>query len=122
MNDRSWLTQDSYTHYYEVLDWHSVEWQTAWPQLIQDVHLILEAADVLVQGPLDAGNELLSPVVDVKDGICFNGVANDRHEDFRLSELWDDFSVKTLQKPYDVAVSCVLIRAHVLAPNQIQIG
>lgn len=110
----------SYTHYYCVRDWHTAEWQAAWPKLIQDVPVILEAADVLVCCPADEG-EILPPIANLDEGIYFNGVADDAHEPLCLNEQDCDTFVKTMRKPYDLAVACVLLRASLLAPKQFQL-
>jgi hypothetical protein len=115
------LTRHSYTHYYDVHGWHTAEWQAAWPKLIRDVPLILEAADVLISGPCDEDEDFVPPIVHVDEGICFNGVADDGHETFCLSQQVRHHFVKTLGKPYDVAVACVLLRAHLLAPNHFEL-
>lgn len=60
--------------------------------------------------------------MDVDEGIFFNGVADDAHEDFLLSEEAPGGFVKTLQKPYDVAVACVLLRAYLLAPESFELS
>ena len=83
--------------------------------------LILEAADVLICAGYHDGEDLVSPIVHVDDGICFNGVAYDGHETFQLSREFRGDCVKTLQKPYDLAVACVLLRAHLLAPNNFKL-
>ncbi|EXJ75623.1 uncharacterized protein A1O5_00130 [Cladophialophora psammophila CBS 110553] len=110
-----------YTHYYDVRCWHAAEWQAAWPRLIKDVPLIIEAADVLIRGPY-VEDGFSSPIANVEDGICFNGVSDDAHEDFCLSEQVCHRFVKTFEKPYDVAVACVLLRAYLLAPTQFDLS
>lgn len=93
-------------------------WQTGWAKLIEEVPLILEAADVLVCGPSNNGQDL-PPTANIEEGIYINGVASDGHEAFRLSygQRSQHNFVKTLMKPYDTAISCILLRAYLLAPN-----
>ncbi|KAF2193520.1 HET-domain-containing protein [Zopfia rhizophila CBS 207.26] len=92
-----------------------------WPKLIEDVPLILEAADVVISGPRDNDQDLVPPTANVDEGICFNGVADDAHETFYLSRRVRHHFVKTLRKPYDTAVACVLLRAYLLAPNKFEL-
>lgn len=111
-----------YTHYFGVKGWDSDEWQHVWPQLLHDVELILEASDVLIEGYPREDGCISEPVVDLEDGIYFNGVATDSHEPFILNATGHRGFCKTLQKPYDVAVACVLLRAYMLAPGNIGVG
>ncbi|EED14125.1 hypothetical protein TSTA_103470 [Talaromyces stipitatus ATCC 10500] len=111
-----------YTHYYAVDQWSSPEWQSAWPQLIQDAIKIIDAADVPVSGPasdtLEAGREVPNPpVVDVNEGLCINGNNDEYCEDFVLKESDPDNFCKTAKRGYDLVVSCILLRAYRLAPN-----
>ncbi|KAF2721152.1 hypothetical protein K431DRAFT_198715, partial [Polychaeton citri CBS 116435] len=115
-----------YTHYYTVHDWSSELWQAIWPQLIRDTCLIIEAADVPISGPIVVDkpqtDEIEPPLVCVDDGIHLNGVWDDSHEPFILSvdnhrREW----CKTLRKPYDQVVGCILLRACTLAPQCIKI-
>ncbi|PKS05431.1 hypothetical protein jhhlp_008807 [Lomentospora prolificans] len=111
-----------YTHYFEVHGWKSVQWQICWPLLIQDARLILEAADVLVGGPGNGAGEVTRPVVDIDEGIWINGVADDQHEDFVLGRKSRDGFCKTLMKPYDLVVACILLRAYMLAPVNVTVS
>jgi hypothetical protein len=92
-----------------------------WPKLIEDVPLILEATDTLISGPSDNDEDFVLPIVNVDEGICFNGVADDGHETFCLRRQFRHHFVKTLKKPYDTAVACILLRAYLLAPNNFQL-
>jgi hypothetical protein len=112
----------SYTHYYAVHAWDTPEWQKAWFQLLEDTPLILEASDVLITGPLGDDPDLTPPVVDKTKGVFFNGVANDSHEPLCFSEEDSSGFVKTLQKPYDLAVACFLLRAYLLAPENVELS
>ncbi|KAJ5629499.1 hypothetical protein N7528_003156 [Penicillium herquei] len=124
-----------YTHYWEVVDWNSDEWQTAWPQIIEDVPKIIEASGVEITGPRAEPNDdgdvmdededededdiesVTEPLIDIKEGICVNGIGNAGHEDFILKDGKWSFC-KTSQKPYDDVVTTILLRCAVLAPNQ----
>ena len=86
----------------------------------------MEASDVLLRGPLEEDDDendaiITTPIVDVNEGIFFNGVADDSHEAFVLSERERRGLVKTLRKPYDFAVACVLLRAFMLAPGCVEV-
>lgn len=98
-----------------------MEWRAAWPKLIEEVPLILEAADALVCGPADDNESLIPPIANLDEGIAFNGVGDDGHETFYLSREARHHFVKTLRKPYDTAVACILLRAHLLSPNNFQL-
>ena len=91
-----------------------------WPKLVEDACLIIEAADVLISGPGGSDKEMLPPIVSAEEGIIFNGVADDGHETFSLTRRNRGF-VKTLQKPYDLTVACVLLRAYLLAPSNVEL-
>ena len=103
----NWLL-DSYAHYYDVHDWNKPEWQKAWPQLIEDISIIVDASGVYITGPTK-GEDVATPVLaDVDRGIYLNGVGDDEvHESFVLRK--DDFEWvrKTARKPYDIVVTCI---------------
>ncbi|KAH8811262.1 heterokaryon incompatibility protein-domain-containing protein [Xylogone sp. PMI_703] len=100
-----------YSHYFTVCGWDTDEWQMIWPKLVQDVRLVLEAVDVLID----------RSIVDTNKGIYFNGVADEGHETFFLGQSSQKGSIKTLRKPYDLVVACVLLRAYLLAPNNFRL-
>ncbi|SPO01535.1 uncharacterized protein DNG_04208 [Cephalotrichum gorgonifer] len=100
-----------YTHYWDTYGWDSLQWQMAWPKLIDDARLILAAADVLVSGPDGGPDEITAPLTDVDKGILLNGVADDSHEPFRIGPSDRSAFCKTLQKPYDLVVASILLRA-----------
>ncbi|KAK0631041.1 heterokaryon incompatibility protein-domain-containing protein [Bombardia bombarda] len=83
----------------------------------------MEAADVMLRGPMiEDDKSVHTPVVvDVDQGIEFNGVGDDSHELFVLSEYKHHEFVKTLQKPYDTPVACILLRAYHLAPDNVEL-
>lgn len=101
--------------------WNAPEWQAAWPKLIEEAPLIIEISDVLVTGRWDDNGDLIPPTVDINLGIYFNGVADDGHEPFELGPNLQKPFVKTLMKPYDIAVGCILLRAYLLAPTVFQL-
>jgi hypothetical protein len=100
----------SYTHYYTIHGWNTLDWQLVWSQLLEDVRLILEASDVLLSGLSNEETTITPPIVDKDEGIIFNGFADDCHETFVLSAKCPSGFVKTNRKPYDLAVACVLLR------------
>jgi hypothetical protein len=106
----------SYTHHFEVTGWGSPEWKTAWPKLLRDASLVLASADVSFTGPRQSKEEVTPPIIDEERGIIFNGVGDEGHEEFRFCrEKWA--ICKTVRKPYDIAVACILLRAHSRAPT-----
>lgn len=111
----------SYTHRYTVHNWKSSEWRNAWPQLLDDARLILEASDVLLSGPTKADGRITPPLIDKKEGVFVNGVADDSHEPLVIFGKDRAGSVKTNRKPYDLAVACVLLRAYILAPTCVKL-
>ncbi|KAI9930252.1 hypothetical protein MW887_012065 [Aspergillus wentii] len=114
-----------YTHYFRVRDWRSKEWQSAWPQLVQDVQPIVDAADVPITGPDGEDEDTVTPpLADVDKGIELNGVADGGHEWLVINkkEATRFSFVKTVRKPYDAVVACVLLRAYMLAPRQFKLS
>ncbi|PYI10701.1 hypothetical protein BO78DRAFT_269631, partial [Aspergillus sclerotiicarbonarius CBS 121057] len=109
-----------HTHYYEV-DWESVEWLSAWPELVEEAPMIFEAADVLISGPGSDNATLTPPTADEQEGIIFSGFAQENGEEFRLGRNSEQFSINTGQKPYDTVVACVLLRAYMLAPGHFKV-
>jgi hypothetical protein len=123
----------SYTHYYEIKGgWQTPEWQEAWPKLIQDASLILKATDAPITGnpsgevDYKLNKEIVEPpIVDIKNGIQFNGVEGDACEPFILNEeICQDEMVfcKTRRLRYDTPVACILLRAYMLAPNSFDLS
>lgn len=114
------LTSNRYTHYYTVDNTSSREWQTAWPQLVENAQKNIDSASIPIGGPdFDAG----PPIIDVKQGIHLNGVGDDGHEPLCLNRHGNaGFSfIKTARKPYDEVVACILLRAAVLAPTCVRL-
>ncbi|KAM0263417.1 hypothetical protein ACHAQJ_001273 [Trichoderma viride] len=91
--------------------------------LTKEVPMIVEAADVLVTGPLNDSSQSTPPVADPTHGIWFNGLGEDGHEPLCLSRKdHQRCFVKTARKPYDLAVACVLLRAYLLAPSVVELS
>jgi hypothetical protein len=113
----------SYTHHYAIRNWNSEEWQSIWPQLIEDTNLILEASDVPVCGPFvdNQPGVLQPPMVSFEKGIKLNGVWDDANDPFILSAEPHHGWCKTNEKPYDLAVACILLRAYMLAKDQVYV-
>lgn len=92
----------------------------AWPKLIGDARLVLEASDVDLVGysftEEDPANPV-PPIVDIDKGIAFNGAADEGSQPFLLQREGGQPWVKTSRKPYDIAIACILLRAYFLAPN-----
>ena len=117
-------------HHWEVHDWNSSKWQQAWKQLIEDSTLIVLAADVPLCGA--GGNSrhlspLDPPIIDVDEGIYLNGIWEDGHEPFILSESNHHSCCKVaggvaFHKPYGIVVACILLRAFILGPDHTSIG
>ncbi|OHF00867.1 hypothetical protein CORC01_03695 [Colletotrichum orchidophilum] len=82
----------------------------------------MEASDVPLRGH-GSNQELAAisaPIATLKEGIIFNGLGEAGHETFYFCEHEGD-RVKTARKPYDRAVSCILLRAFALCPRNIKI-
>lgn len=115
-------TECSYTHHWDIGGCNTVQWQVVWPKIVEDARLILEAADVLVTGPVDDEmGQITPPLVDVNEGIALNGVADDSHDGFFVGPGDQSHFCKTLQKPYDLVVACILLRTYMLAPNHVRV-
>ncbi|KAG7041400.1 HET-domain-containing protein [Colletotrichum scovillei] len=114
-----------YSHYYDVKDWNSPQWRKVWPRFIEDSLLIMEASDVRLietEPCHDYDLEATSPpVCTVERGINFNGLGDAGHEPFFLCEQ-EPCQVKTNRKPYDLTISCILLRAFALCPKNIKIS
>ncbi|MBE3043989.1 hypothetical protein IMZ48_15750 [Candidatus Bathyarchaeota archaeon] len=77
---------------------------------------------MLVSGPPDdETGGVTPPTVDDKE-ISLNGVADDAHEDFSISRKTRSGFCKTLQKPYDLVVACILLRMYMNAPNNVKVS
>lgn len=113
------LTSNSYTHYWGVRDWESPKWQEAWAQLIKDVPKIIEETKVKLSGPTDDEDVVTPVVVDIEEGIYLNGAQDGAYEPFIISKKdTGSFNFcKTARRPYDAVVTCILLRAWMLAPD-----
>ncbi|KAH8698536.1 hypothetical protein BGW36DRAFT_339699 [Talaromyces proteolyticus] len=114
-----------YTHYYSVRDRGSTEWQQAWPALIADALTVVEATRgyVDLSGPAeDLEDYSQPPSINVRTGIHLNGVGSNSHEDFILQKNGQWRFCKTRRKSYDVVVTCILLRAFMLAPGQFHVS
>jgi len=121
------LATTRYEHYYYI-KWDSPKCFEAWPQLVEDARLIIEAADVDLTGNWNERKEPIPPIVNLGQ-ICVNGIAENGHEPFVFGpnptnpyngervdphEFSDRESVKTNRKPYNLVVATFLLRAHYL--------
>ncbi|KAE8367489.1 heterokaryon incompatibility protein-domain-containing protein [Aspergillus caelatus] len=84
--------------------------------------LIIEASNVPIRGVRDEDGAMTPPIINIDEGININGVADDGHEPFCLGRFHEQWFVKTLMKPYDVVVACILLRAYILAPTQVELS
>ncbi|EAW14127.1 uncharacterized protein ACLA_071600 [Aspergillus clavatus NRRL 1] len=110
-----------YTHYYTIHNTDSVEWQTAWSQLVADAQRIVNVSGISLAGP--GREEHSRPIINEEDGIMLNGVGQDGHEPLCIDKhgVANFGFIKTARKPYDAVAACILLRAWVLAPNCIEV-
>ncbi|CAI7641246.1 unnamed protein product [Penicillium pancosmium] len=101
-----------YTHYSQIIDPIAREWQTSWPHLIRDVPKIVEAARVEITGP-SHDDEIITPVLaNIEHGIYLNGVRGNSGLTLATKGEKGTFKfIKTGRKPYDIVVTCILLRA-----------
>jgi hypothetical protein len=122
------LRKTSYTHYYEIPDWESPEWKAAWPQLVKDAQTIIDAAGVTVSGPTEDEDVITPPLANEKDGIYINDIGEDPYESFILVPYYQDRVknrlqfCKTARREYDDVVTCILLRAKLLAPKSFKLS
>ncbi|KAH8655870.1 heterokaryon incompatibility protein-domain-containing protein [Xylariales sp. PMI_506] len=128
----------------------SRQWLQAWPRLVADARIILDAADVDLTSDRiwglsevdhqyqeadrdEALRTLLSPppaIVDDQLGILFNGIHDDGCEPFVLDKIpqpesYGDpytYTCKTNRRPYDTVVCAILTRAKQLAGDSFIAG
>jgi hypothetical protein len=116
-----------YTHYW-TLPPGDPRYAMRWPGIVEDTRRIVDAVrdlGVVIAGP----DGYRRPVLDLSAGIAFNGDAT--------SDLdYDTFALtapgfggaprtefcKTGRRPYDLAVTAVLLRCHLLLPDVFLIG
>ncbi|WP_031510879.1 hypothetical protein [Streptomyces megasporus] len=126
-----------YTHYYAYAPRTAV-FRTAWPQMVVDTRRIL---DTVRSGAVSLAGPFGSEEPEVTERIIhFNGRRPYHYESFVLDPEPPDPAVdpygaqryaeqgfawsfcKTARQPYDIAVSAVLLRCHMLAPAAFVIG
>ncbi|KAJ5670522.1 uncharacterized protein N7477_005885 [Penicillium maclennaniae] len=106
-----------------ILDSESPEWKAAWPQLVKDTQRIIDAAGVTISGPTEDEDIVTPPLVNEKDGINICGAGEEAYEPFILVPKDQNRGVNGLQycktgrRDYDDVVTCILLRAKMLAPN-----
>jgi hypothetical protein len=116
-----------HTHYFRYLT-TSDGYAAAWPRMVADTRRICKVvtgAGVPLAGPLGSG----TPVVDDTDGIWLNGTGRYQvaealillrpHTTPTDSQPW---FCKTDRQPYDLAVTAILLRCHLLAPQSFRIS
>lgn len=108
-----------YTHYWNVPD--DDAYDEAWPQIVEDTRKIAEA--VAQRGIVLANwNGNGTPTID-NGTISFNGdgATDNDYETFQLdppgSGASDFGGCKTARRPYDLAVTAVLVRVNMLVPS-----
>ncbi|KAJ5587218.1 uncharacterized protein N7459_002983 [Penicillium hispanicum] len=116
------LNCNRYTHYYGVRKKDSQEWQSAWPQLVEDVPKIIEASGIQISGPSQERDVVTPPLADTQEGIHLNGVGEDSYESFVIDKSGSKRFCKTARRPYDLVVTTVLLRAKTLAPNDFNLS
>lgn len=122
-----------FTHYWSYLP-ESEQWQVAFPRLLADTRVILDHLTdrgIATAGAHGDGEPLLTV-----DEIVFNGAEPNEYESFFLGTTQDpntrhhtwrgarftwDFC-KTAHRPYDLAVTAVLLRSRQLVPWHFAIG
>ena len=99
-----------YTHYWKNLRFDDNGWETVRGF---SAKVFAEMANRGVQLVNDSfSDEAAVPPYIGDDMIRFNGIGRDSHETFHLEKTGSDFEFcKTAQKPYDLAVSAILIYA-----------
>ena len=117
-----------YTHYFRYQP-TALDFATAWPQIVTDSQLIchaVTAAGVVLAGPLGTG----TPVADPIDGISLNGSAERGEDHDTLTILSPQLGgsghqsrfCKTERRPYDLAVTAILLRCRLLAPDEFRLA
>ncbi|KAI9934356.1 hypothetical protein ASPWEDRAFT_170016 [Aspergillus wentii DTO 134E9] len=127
-----------YSHHYRITTTSS-EWRNSWPNFVKDVKLIIEASSVGITDPRgfdeNGGNyrndndpdritiPIPPPIVDQTRGIGINGIGDGAHEPLLIDcqGHLPRASVTTGRKPYDEVVTCVLVRAFMVAPHSCSI-
>jgi hypothetical protein len=97
---------------------------------VKDVPRIVDYAGVPISGPTKYPDIVTPILADTKEGIHINGVGDDAFEDFLIHKPGNRNFCKTGRRQYDDVVTCILLRAYMLAPknfeleyiNQVHIG
>ncbi|KAF7971596.1 hypothetical protein HWV62_20772 [Athelia sp. TMB] len=111
-----------YTHYWFSLGRHNPQrWEEIFPRLSKDAALLIAASGVIIAGGGGEGEPYLT-----EDTIALNGSEDDgdAHESFNLDKNVEENGnfCKTQEKPYDVVVTAILIRAVQLLGNEYMAG
>jgi hypothetical protein len=105
----------------------STAYRSAWPRILADTGRIIDVLaerGMALAGPTGDGTPILHPA----RGIAFNGVAatDDDYDSFTLPSpghgkgTW--WFCKTNHRRYDLAVTAVLLRCHLLLPDTVAIS
>lgn len=98
-----------YTHYWD----HDQISPGIWENLLFDTRFIVESADIPVAGPFGIG-----PVEINRERIALNGANGDDYETFSITPNATGFDFcKTGQRPYDLVVTTILLRATLTIPG-----
>ncbi|WIN00021.1 hypothetical protein ACTOB_003696 [Actinoplanes oblitus] len=112
-----------YTHYWQYQP-ASAAYAAVWPRIVADTRRILTeiGTTIALAGPDGTG----TPLLDLTEGIAYNGARPDDFETFDLAppgasdRPWG--FCKTERRPYDLAVTATLLRCHLLLPDEFGIG
>ncbi len=119
-----------YTHYWGLLA-NDPGYHALWPQIVTDTARILDAVrrvGIGITGPHGWGLPVLDPGCDISfNGNAEPGLAADTfalpvpvRDDER--PVWTANFCKTNRLPYDLAVTAVLLRCHLLVPHALTIS
>ncbi|KAA8613791.1 hypothetical protein A1F94_009004 [Pyrenophora tritici-repentis] len=111
-----------YTHYWRWNFTNSKLLDETWSRLVEDTKAIVKAADIPLCKSATPG---VPPVIDVTNGIHLNGADSDDYEDLffhpELDRHHNEFC-KTGERPYDVVVTAILLRASMLFGSAITVS
>lgn len=97
-----------YTHYTRNLKHTEAAWEKVC-EFAGKVFQYMESKGVVLLNDQHEDEEKVPPLV-TSEQIRFNGMGRDSHETFILNRMGEDFEFcKTARKPYDLAVSAILI-------------
>lgn len=106
--------------------------EAIWPRFVADVATIIAHSDVNITDPNgteygpedDDEEEIPPPIVDADKSVGLNGVGSKGHEALIIScgGYCHHTFTKTLRKPYDDVVTCILLRAYMLASTACRIS